>query len=270
VDGCFLDSQSDNKESKRPEDQTTEEWYRDYDEARLNNEQPINKRAESRRSIDNMKAPKSGGGGDFEKHPEGQFAVRCAQIIDLGTHFNPDKKVDQRKVRIMFISSQNITTGELAGKPFALFNNFNFSMYQNSHLCKFIEQWRGKNFASQDEADEFDIEKVLNQPAYVNVVHNGKYVNIQSVMPLPEGLAAPAIPETTTAYCFSCDKPDKAILETMTDKTRDMIMASKEWIGAFEPEKQESENPAPASAPPQAAPQAAAATNDFEDDEIPF
>lgn len=195
-----------------------------------------------------MKAPKSSSSGNnFEKHPEGQFPVICAQIIDLGTHYNERKEKDENKLRIMFISSKKISSGELEGKPFALFANFNFSMFQNSHLCKFVEGWRGKQFASQDKADEFDFNELVSRPAFVNVGHNGEFVNILTIMPLPEGLEAPNIPDDTEVFIFDASNPNEAILATMSEKTQEKIKSSKEYNAprANDDVYVNSENPAP-------------------------
>src|SRR3990167_4918877 len=102
-----------------------------------------------------MKAPKGSSGG-FEKHPPGPAAIVCTRIIDLGTVHNERKLKYEHKIMIGFESSELMDTGENKGKPFMVFANFNFTMYQNSFLCKFIEAWRGKPFGDQVDADAFD------------------------------------------------------------------------------------------------------------------
>jgi len=212
--------------------QTNEEWLNDYTQQLENN----------------MKAPQTQ--SSFEKHPEGQYAIICAQIIDTGTHWNEKLQKDVRKIRFMFLSTENLTEGEAAGKPFALFANFNFSMYQNSHLCQFIESWRGKKFANQAEADLFDTDKCLRKSAFATIAHNEQYVNINSIMPLPPTMVAPVISSDQKCFEFSLDAPNRETLGLISEKTQELIMSSNEWKyfvaneGQSEILQEESENPA--------------------------
>lgn len=180
-----------------------------------------------------MQAPKSSGGG-FEKHPEGATAIVCTRVIDLGTVFNPKKDKDEHKIMFGFESSVLMTAGENAGKPFMVFGNFNFTMFQNSHLCKFIEAWRGKSFASQDEADVFDFKNILGKPAYANIVHNGDYVNIQSIMPLPKGMDAPK--PVGELLIFDMSTQDKVVFGKLSEKMQEKLKKAKEWGAVFSDE----------------------------------
>ena len=201
-----------------------------------------------------MKAPKGSSGG-FEKHPPGPAAIVCTRIIDLGTVHNERKLKDEHKIMIGFESSELMDTGENKGKPFMVFANFNFTMYQNSFLCKFIEAWRGKPFGDQVDADAFDFHLLLGKPAFVNIVHSGDYVNIQSPMPLPKGMIPPH--PVSELLIFDMQTQDHSVFEMLSEKMRERLKKAKEWgklgsNGSLEP-------PAghPASEPP------------FDDD-IPF
>jgi hypothetical protein len=194
-----------------------------------------------------MKAPKSEG-GNFEKHPEGAYAIVCTRVIDLGTVWNEAKQKDEHKLMIGFESSEKMTSEEHKGKPFMVFANFNFSMYQNSHLCKFIEDWRGRKFKDQEEADDFDFSNVLEKPAFANIVHNGKYVNVQSIMPVPKGVA-PIYPAGDLILFDFANRKD---FDKLSDNMKERIKKAKEWTsGSNEP---------PAGHP----------ANESFDDDIPF
>ncbi len=159
-----------------------------------------------------MRAPK-GESKEFEKHPIGTVTTVCTKVLDLGTHWNEKKDKNERKCRIDFESTELMKSGDFEGKPFLLINNFNFSMYQNSALCKFIEAWLGRKFVDQAEADNFDLDSLLGKTALCNVIHSddGKWVNIGSVMPVPGGMTAPVpVGELLT---FSCDAPNPKTLE---------------------------------------------------------
>lgn len=180
-----------------------------------------------------MKAPaRSGGESNFSKHPTGPVAAVCTRVIDLGTHWNDKKQVDQRKIMLAFESSKLIEDeGEYKGQPFLLFANFNYSMYQGkAHLCTFIEGWLGRRFSSQAEADDFDLSTLIGKQVFVNVTHSddGQWVNVQSPMPVPEGMPAPEIKGKTIV--IDQDNLDPKEFEKLTDKLKQKVMSSKEQL----------------------------------------
>jgi len=176
-----------------------------------------------------MKAPQNNSGNDFEKHPSGWALGVCTRIIDVGTHWNDQKQKDQRKIMVVFESEKLMGEGEFKGQPFLLFNNFNYSMYQNSMLCQFIEDWKGQRFVDQSEADNFDLSTLIGQTAFMNIVHNDKYVNVQTIGPVPDGMTPP----TPKGDLILVDQDDleTAMVEKLTDKMKERVMGSKEQTG---------------------------------------
>jgi hypothetical protein len=68
-------------------------------------------------------------------------------------------------------------------------------MGEKSNLRKTIVSWRGQEFKSEDEAFDFDIEKVIGAPCLVTLTNtekeNGKvFQNVSSVVKLPKGMNA--------------------------------------------------------------------------------
>lgn len=181
-----------------------------------------------------MYAPKNEG-TSFSKHPEGWVSGVCTRVIDIGTHWNEYKQKDQRKLMIAFESSKLMPDGEFAGQPFLLFANFNYSMYKNAHLCGFVEEWLGKRFATQDDADKFDLSTLIDKPAFMNVAHSddGKYTNIMTIGPLPEDMKAPEIAGKT--ILIDQNKIDPKELEKLTDKMKAKVLGAKEQTEAGEP-----------------------------------
>ncbi len=202
-----------------------------------------------------MKAPASEH-REFEKHPVGTVTTVCTKVLDLGTHWNPKKEKNERKLRIDFESTELMKTGDYAGKPFLLINNFNFSMYQNSRLCQFIESWLGRKFVDQKEADVYDLDDLLGKTALCNVIHSddGKWVNIGSIMPVPKGMEEPK--PVGELLSFSCEKPDESVLAKLSEKTREKIRASHEMLNPQDSGTDERNPPSQSGA-------------DFDDD-IPF
>lgn len=214
-----------------------------------------------------MTAPPSSGGNDFEKHPAGPTAIICSRIIDKGSVFNPKDQSTKRKISLVFESAELMTTGDFAGKPFLLFGNFNYSMYQNSLLCKFVEGWNGKRFVDQDDADNYDLSTLLGKPLFANIVHNGDFVNIDSPMPVPKGMAAPSI--QGDSYLFSFQAPDVKAWEKISDKMKEKMKAVpeyQEWLDSPIPGPDFETNDIPQAA----APELDAKGKPVMDDDIPF
>ena len=165
---------------------------------------------------------------EFEKHPAKTVATVCTKVLDMGTHFNEIKQKQEHKIRIDFESTELMTTGDYAGKPFLLINNFNFSMYQNSRLCQFIEAWLGRKFVDQKEADNFDLSTLLGKTALCNVIHSddGKWVNIGSIMPVPESMPAPA--PVGELLIFDTADPKDKVLAKLSERVQEKIRASEE------------------------------------------
>ena len=74
--------------------------------------------------------------------------------------------------------------------PRTLSTTLTASMGSKSNLRPLLEGWRGKAF-TEEEANGYDITRILGAKAQVNVVHverNGKtYANIKNVLPAPKG-----------------------------------------------------------------------------------
>lgn len=172
-----------------------------------------------------MYAPKSSS-KEFERHPTGWTLLVCSRVIDKGTHFNQEKQKDERKISIAFESQKKMAEGDFAGEPFLLFANFNFSMYQNSMLCGFIEDWMGMKFETQEQADSFDLSTLIGKKAFANVIHSGKFDNLQPIGPVPEGMAAPEI--TGKTILIDQTKLNPAEVEKLSEKMKEVVMSAKE------------------------------------------
>jgi len=175
-----------------------------------------------------MKAPQTTS-TSFEKHPTGWASLICTRIIDKGTVYNDKKDKDERKIVFAFESEKLMPEGKYKDMPFMVFANFNYSMYQNSLLCGFIEQWLGKQFASQAEASDFEIRDLLTKPAYANITHSddGKWVNIGTIGPLPDD-KTPLKP-IGDVYAFDMDNIDMEVFEKLTDGFKEAVQKTREW-----------------------------------------
>jgi len=175
-----------------------------------------------------MYAPQKEGSTQFERPTQGGTALVCTRIIDKGTVFNDKKGKDTHGIALVFESGEVMKDGDFKGQPFLLWGNFgNYSMYQNSHLCQFIEGWLGKRFADQDEADAFDIESLLRKPLFANIVHDGTFDNVVSPMPVPDGVSAPV--PVGDVYCLDMQNFSSDVFNMLSEKMQAKIAQSHEY-----------------------------------------
>jgi hypothetical protein len=149
------------------------------------------------------------GGSNYTPHPAGQFPARCIDVVDMGWHetdYGP-----KYKVRIAFYCGLEVgrdKDGEQYTYPSTVMAFFTASLHEKAKLREFVESWRGRPFTAE-EVEKFDLEKLLGAPAFVQIVHGesgGKvYANIKSIMQLPKGMTAPAIPPD---YVRVCNRPE--------------------------------------------------------------
>ena len=138
---------------------------------------------------------KSGHSQDFEPCPAGPQRLVCCDVVDLGMVdvLWQGKTKRQHKMQIRWQSEK--TTKD--GKPALLVQRYTLSMHEKATLRKILESWRGRPFGSDEEAEAFDIEKVIGANAYGNIMHSTKgdstYANLASIMPLPPGMPKLAV-----------------------------------------------------------------------------
>jgi hypothetical protein len=134
-------------------------------------------------------------------HAEGQFPAVCIDIVDLGIVEMTWQGNTRRKHRmyLRFFCGETFTDDEGQERPLWVDQYFTVSLHENSALRPFLEKWRGKRFTAQ-ELRGFNLMQLLHVPAYVQIAHNTKgektYANVDSVMRLPKGMEAPAVPES--------------------------------------------------------------------------
>lgn len=163
--------------------------------------------------------------GDYELCPAGNHIGRCIRIIDIGTiesNFQ-GKSLWQHKIKLGFELPLEKMEDD---RPFSVWSELTLTMSEKGHLRPLLEGWRGKNF-NDEEAEEFDILKLLNKTCMINVVHNEGYANIKSIAQIPKGTRCPD--PINEVYGFELSNFNQNIFEKLTEKTREKIMRSKEW-----------------------------------------
>jgi hypothetical protein len=140
-----------------------------------------------------------GGSSTFTPHPEGQYAARCIDVVDVGwtkTEWGP-----KYKVRLVFFCgewTEKEIEGEKKKLPLLVFASFTATLNERGKLRPFLESWRGRVFTGT-ELGKFDVETVLGAPAFLQIVQrqNGTgrvFANVQTIVKLPPNMTAPEIP----------------------------------------------------------------------------
>ena len=183
----------------------------------------------------NMAIKTSNSGGDFEKAPAGMHVARCFRIVDCGTHMDEKWQKSKRIGWIFFELPKSLMQADDKGhrKPFMVGKRYTLSHNEKAALRLDLESWYGKSFntADLDNAGGFDLEKLMGRPAMLNVVHSddGKYVNIKSINPLPEGLECPA--QINPNFSFSIDEAKTDKINQFSEKMKAYSLEAKELKG---------------------------------------
>jgi hypothetical protein len=141
----------------------------------------------------------------FEPCPEGVQSFVCVDVVDIGlvdvVWLGQTRK--RHKIQLRWQSEHQTADG----KPFLLTGRYTLSMHEKSSLRSLLQAWRGKNFDTDREAEEFDIETVIGKHALANIVHKRVgdriYANIAAIMPLPKNHTS----VTPRDYVRVCDRP---------------------------------------------------------------
>lgn len=168
----------------------------------------------------------------FEMPPAGPIAARCCRLIDLGSQkseFQGKEKM-QRKLLL----SWELAELRNDGTPFQISRRFSLSLHAESSLRQFLQAWRGRPFTPEELA-AFDLRKLLNAPAMLNIGHTeraGKqYANILSISSLPKGMSAPDLSAPPVVFDIDAEDVDAAhaLLDTLSESLQATIAASPEW-----------------------------------------
>lgn len=169
--------------------------------------------------------------------PAGNYVARCYKMIEIGTvptEFQGEKKMTH-KVRIGWElpTELKIFSQEKGEQPCVIEKEYTLSLGDKSNLRKDLKSWRGKDFTTE-EAEKFDITKLLGIPCMLNVIHvSGKkdpskqYQAIGSISPLPKGLICD--PQINPSFEFSFDGFSQEKFNLLPEYIRKQIEESDEY-----------------------------------------
>ena len=134
-------------------------------------------------------------GGVFESHPEGQFAVVCVDVVNLGLkpeEFPGSEPRESPKTCMVFASGQCQESGELI----IITNEMTLSMHEKANMRQFLESWRGRSYTPEQAEDGVPLHKLQGQVGLASIEHKitkrgRKFAKIRSISPLPDGMTAP-------------------------------------------------------------------------------
>ncbi len=138
---------------------------------------------------------------NFTPCPEGMHQICCVDIIDDGIKQTPYG--DKHKVTLRWQTDEAMPDG----KPYLLQKRYTLSLNEKATLRKDLESWRGRPF-TEDEADAFDLEKLLGANGLANVSHHkdpkgNVWANVLSLTPTLKGMAK----ITPCDYQRVCERP---------------------------------------------------------------
>lgn len=174
----------------------------------------------------------------YERPEAAVYAARCIQIIDLGTHTEPDfndktKMKDSRKLKITWELNELMSDG----RPFVVSWDGNMSFNEKSNLYKMLVSWRGKAF-TEEEKKKFELKNILDKPCMLNVTVNEKgYNKVAGVMPLPKGMTLND--RFNPLVDFSIDMIGTELFASLPNFVKDRIWASHEGVAFGERDTQQ-------------------------------
>lgn len=142
-------------------------------------------------------------GGTFTPHPEGQYAMLCVDVVNLGVNvesFPGQEPREVAKVAIVFASGDRQPDASLT----LVTTEMTLSANEKANLRKFLESWRGKSYTAEQAEAGLPVNKLYGQSALVSIEHvttrkGRKFAKIASIGPLPAAMPKPA-PELLTEY----------------------------------------------------------------------
>ena len=170
---------------------------------------------------------------EFELVPAGVYLARCYKMIDIGTQQVASKKFGTKEIRQVILSwelLQDDDGGKVAmedGRPFSISKTYTLSMNSKANLRKDLDSWRGVPF-KDEEAEGFDITKLLDKFCKLQVVHNisddKTYANLGTIMNTKK-----AVDGVNEIAGFSISDPDMAVFATLPEWLQTKIKESNEW-----------------------------------------
>lgn len=173
--------------------------------------------------------------------PRGAHLSRLVQIVDLGSqHFKPTDDAS-RKLYFGFETCEATHTFKEENGPEPFMLQIEFAFYMTSanpqkptKLRQFLMQWFGRDFASEEEARNFDFSKLLNRIAMLTVAHkpktDGTPKAVIADIYMPDTDAAKRAPKAKNALvCYEIDNGEDDAFRKLPPFLQKKIKESDEF-----------------------------------------
>jgi hypothetical protein len=142
-------------------------------------------------------------GALFAPHSEGQHAMLCVDIVNLGINveqFGDQEPREVAKVALVFASGERQEDSSLT----LVTTEMTLSANEKANLRKFLESWRGRSYTAEQAEAGLPIAKLWGKEALVSVEHvttrkGRKFAKIVGIAPLPKTMPGPK-PELLQEY----------------------------------------------------------------------
>jgi len=183
-------------------------------------------------------------GSSREPIPAGTYPARLYKIMHLGTI--PDTYMGQQKLtnKIRFDwelpTEMRVFDPEKGEQPLSISKDYTLSMNEKANLCRDIESWEGKKFTNDEDAERYDMTKLIGRDCMINVAHKvsastgNVYSYIASISPMPKGMQCP--PAINPPFIWDYDDNfDLNVLDNMHEFFQDKIRSSAEFEAKINP-----------------------------------
>lgn len=169
--------------------------------------------------------------------PAGNYIARCYQMLQIGTVeeivMGAVKTLNKVRIGWELPTELKVFNPEKGEQPFTISKEFTLSMHEKSNLRKLLASWRGKDF-TEEEAESFDITKLLSVPCMINVIHKPAksdptkvYEEISNVSPMPKGVKCPN--QINQTMCLEYESFDQELFNSLPDFIKTKIQSSAEY-----------------------------------------
>lgn len=135
-----------------------------------------------------------GSDSKFKPHAEGQFVGQCVDTIDLGEKVQDFPGTPSYLAQTCALVFRTGEVNEQTGEPIDIAREFTVSMGEKANLRKFLEQWRGKPYTTEQIEAGVPLDKLTGNHALLTISHrtSGKgriYANITACVGIPKQMS---------------------------------------------------------------------------------
>lgn len=165
----------------------------------------------------------------------GVYMAVCVGVIDLGEQYSEKYKNYSNKVKFVWALPSELMEVEGKMEERQLSREFPVATKKTSNLRTFLSSWNSKSY-NDDEFLELDLFEQVGKSCMLNVVLNEteEYANVDSIMPIPNGLPAPT--SKTAFFTWDMDAWDDAVFEKLPAWTQEQIKKSTQYQKNHAPE----------------------------------